>query len=293
MEDEKNVAPINAVTVQTSNVQNLEMAIQQAENFVKLQDRIRKMAVNLTNTNDWIDQNGTPYLQASGCSKIAGAFGLRVYGVETVGEKDIDDKGEFLIYNTSGYSAWNGNEVHEIGSATSRDDFFAKRKDDNGNSILLPLQEIDRADIRKKSHTNFMNRIIKRQLGLTYTWEELAEASSGKITKEKCGSVKYEKGRKGGSTDTDPKTKDHRAELRNKVLEMAGGDTKTARTMLETFSQWTNKKGELVAGKTNVDQLSEKQVNIVLDKVRKEYDEMFPATPETEDKKINKDDLPE
>mgnify|MGYP000938567357 CR=1 FL=1 len=49
---------------------------EQAERRVDAMVKIKKAALKSTNTNDWIDQNGKPYLGVSGAEKIARIFGV-------------------------------------------------------------------------------------------------------------------------------------------------------------------------------------------------------------------------
>lgn len=256
---------------------SLQQAVDRAEKYLKLNDSIRRLAVNLTNVNDWIDQNGNPYLEWSGASKIANAFGVSVTG--TVCEKETikDDKGEYINYFYTGTGTWNGRETQETGSGSTRDAFFGK-----ANGVWLPLSEIDLTDIRKKAMTNFFNRLIKTLLGLSYTWEEIAEITGGKITREKCTGVTYDKGKQGGKADTDAKTPEKRASIRKWILDMCHGDAEIAKDLLADKTKWTDPKGAQVAGKRNVDDLSEKQVIYLYSKLEKEYKEFEKKLAEQE-----------
>ena len=49
----------------------IELA-EQAEKRVQAMMKIKRMALKLTNVHDWVDENGKPYLQASGGERSLG-----------------------------------------------------------------------------------------------------------------------------------------------------------------------------------------------------------------------------
>jgi hypothetical protein len=269
------------------NVTALEQSIDQAEKYLKALDRIRKMAIMLTNYTDWIDENGKPYLEAAGCSKIAGAFGIKTINVSRNKEVCKDDKGEYLRFITEGSGEWHTSTAHEIGSASTRDDFFAKRvKWATGadgartkEEYLLPLSEVDLGDVEKKSFTNFMNRLIKRLLGLSFTWEEIAEYSSKRITREQCTGVKFgERGSKGANTTaTAPAAAGERASIWKQLLDVNDGETERAAAHLEKLTAYKYNDAT-VPGKRDINKLSDKSVAILKDKVAKLHAEWEKAT---------------
>ena len=269
---------IGTQIAQTASVESLEKQLEKADRYMKALDRIRKLAIQMTNTNDWVDENGVPYLQASGCSKIAGGFGVQVWSVEIIRENHEDDRGEYTLYTTSGYGKWNNNESHEIGTATSRDKFFAQRTAYNketreNEKILLPMSEINQADIKKKSHTNFMNRLIKKLLGLSFTWEEIDQATDGRISKDKCTGVTYDKGSRGGNTDSTD-VKERKSKLRQRIFDMCGGDEASAKEWLKSVTSFTAEDGTEVRGKASVQYLTEKQVPRVERELEKKLKEL-------------------
>jgi len=154
--------PVNLM--QSNMATDLESAVQNAEKFVALQDNIRKMAVRVTNVNDWVDEGGNPYLQEKGAEKIAMAFGVSISNTNLEKEEAKDDKGQYITYIYSGTGSWQGRSVPQIGTCSSRDPFFGKK-----GGQLLPLSEVKLVDVRKKAYTNMLNRVIKRnQVGHPY-----------------------------------------------------------------------------------------------------------------------------
>jgi hypothetical protein len=201
------VIPVAAMPT-LAEPRDIAHVIEQAGAYMELHDKMRKMAIRLTNHTDWIDERGTPYLQWSGSSKVARAFGVSYDSPRWEKEKIIDDRGEYIIFKCETTVRWNGQEVPELGTGTTRDEFFSVAwvnktdatgrwiKDSNGKCIkekkVLPLSEIDLTDIQKKALTNCLNRGIRDLLGLRYTWEDIAQYSEGRITKDKCLGLKFD-----------------------------------------------------------------------------------------------------
>lgn len=257
---------------------DLESAVVNAEKHLIFQGRIRKAAIKLTSYVDWSDFGGNPYLEWKGASKIAMAFGVSYTLDAILPEICKDEIGEWIEYTISGKATWNGRTVTEIGTGSSRDDFFGKRtrEKENGEKekYYLPLSEIDRTDIKKKALTNFLNRGLKSLMGLSFSWEEISDLTDGRINKEKCGasgrSINYDRGKKGGSQQGDAETTKKRGELRSMLLEMSNGNKKEARKSLKELSTW--KKGDKTyEGKETVDDLSIKQVHFLHRKISDEY----------------------
>ncbi|MGW8324053.1 MAG: hypothetical protein ACWGNI_00025 [Desulfobacterales bacterium] len=253
-----------------NEVVNLEQSIQAAEKYVNLMDRIRKMAIKLLNITDISNQGGKPYIEKSGCDKIGAAFGIQIQNAEFTRELFNDDKGDYYIYTCEGSGRWNNNEEKEVGVASSRDDFFGTFKD-KGDKKFKPLSEVDPCDIKKKALTNFSNRIIKKLIGLSFSWEEFSELSGGKITQETVKKVEFGKGSRGGNTDS-PDTKKLRDECRTFLLKLNDGEENAAKAMLIKETAFQGRDG-MVPGKDHVGKLSEKQVQILHGKLKKMVEE--------------------
>jgi hypothetical protein len=150
--------------------------------------RIKSLSFQVTNNHDWVDQNGKPYLQASGGEKIARLFGISW----VVDEPTIEnlEGGHYLITYTGKFTL-GGITIDAMGTRSSKDGFFKKYgpKDEAGNKVELPASEIDKGDVKKSAFTNLIANGITRLLGIrNLTWEELADAG---ISKDKASSVEY------------------------------------------------------------------------------------------------------
>lgn len=266
MENEKSLL----IVPKQTDIVNLEKSIESAERYVNLMNRIRLMAVKLLNASDISNQGGKPYIEKSGCDKIAAAFGVRIFGVEFERESFKDEKGDYYVYTCTGNGTWNNHEDNDVGVASSRDDFFGTFKQ-NGEKTFKPLSEVDPCDIKKKALTNFANRIIKKLIGLSFTWEELFDLSGNTITAESCKKVEFGRGSKGGNSDS-PETAKLRNECRAWLLKLNDGESGPAQQMLVNETAFQGKDGP-VAGKDHINKLSEKQVQILHGKLKKKVDE--------------------
>jgi hypothetical protein len=177
---------------------------EQAEKRLEALNKIKKMALKVTNRNDWVDENGKPYLQASGAEKVGRVFGIswRIY--EPVLE-NLD--GGHFCYTYKGEFSLGGATIEAIGTRSSKDGFFKKYTyegtGDNKKRIELPPSEIDRGDVKKSAFTNLLGNGITRILGIrNLTYEDLKEFAG--ISKDQMVSVEY-KTNKTTST-TKPKT---------------------------------------------------------------------------------------
>ena len=90
--------PVNMINTDVS--MDLDKMIANANKFVQLQDSIRKLAVKMTNINDWVDEGGTPYLQEMGAQKIANCFGVSIKNIQGKIENLKDDKGSYIIIHS-------------------------------------------------------------------------------------------------------------------------------------------------------------------------------------------------
>jgi hypothetical protein len=265
MENQVEVRKTTEMQLMPQSDMELEQRIKGAERYLELQDQMRKLAIKVTNHNDWIDQNGNPYLEISGANKIASAFGASCSDVVFEKETLKDDKGEYVVYSCMANFSWNKRTMSATGTGSTRDSFFGK-----ANNQWKPLSEVDLTNIKKKANTNMLNRGIKGLLGLSYTWEEVEKFSDGRITRSTVTGVKYQKGSKGGNEDSQ-EDKEMR-QVMGKMLMVIGGDNvENASTALETLTKWTNKKGEEVSGKKSVRDITTNALKIANSKVKSAY----------------------
>lgn len=159
-----------------------------AEKRIEAVKKIKGLVLRVTNIHDWIDQQGKPYLWASGAEKVARLFGIS-WKINDPEEEFIE--GGHYSFTYKGTFALGGITIEAIGSRSSKDGFFKKYGDKNesGKRDVLPPSEIDRGDVKKAAFTNCLANGITRLLGIrNLTWEELGEAG---ITRDKVTTVDY------------------------------------------------------------------------------------------------------
>ena len=242
-EEKKEAEQINqSVVPVSSDIITVEKSVEQAGRYLEVLNKIRLLAIKMTNNIDWTNEGGKPYLQKSGCDKIAGAFGVQIDAPEFVKEICKDDKGDYIMFTCTASGRWNNHIESEAGTCSTRDDFFGKK-----GGALKPLSEVDLTDVKKKAFTNMANRLIKKLLGLSFSWEEIKELSGGKITPETVQKVEYGAGSRGGNTDS-PDTKKKRDEIRTMLLKLNDGEEAAAMAMLEKMTTF-EKDGKSIPGK--------------------------------------------
>lgn len=237
---------------------NLVAIAQAAEKRVEAINRIKRVALRVTNRNDWLDQNGRPYLQVSGAEKVARLFGISWRINEPVLETEPD--GHFGYIYTGEFSMGTAS-IEAVGSRSSKDPFFCERK----GRTLRP-DEIDRQDVRKSAYTNCVGNGVTRLLGIrNLTWEEVEEFAG--FRRGEAAQVEYRK------AEMSDEAKSQRAEIGRMILEMAGGDKDVAREMLYGLTSFTTRDGKEVPGKRSVAELSERRIPVTYGKVKQAYQE--------------------
>lgn len=166
-----------------------------AEARIEAVKKIKQIALKVTNSHDWIDEHGKPYLQVSGAEKIARVFGVNWHLTDP--QLETDSQGNFS-FTYSGTFTFRGASITAIGTRSSKDDFFSRsfewKKDEQGRSVKIatevPPEKVDRMDVKKGAYTNCIGNGITRLLGIrNLEWSELNSAgiyaSGGKIEAKK------------------------------------------------------------------------------------------------------------
>lgn len=166
--------------------------IASAERRIASIEKIIALALKITNIHDWVDQNGKPYLAASGAEKIGRLFGVswKILG-EPLKISSNDEKGVFYFYQVTGIFSLLKDTIHAIGTCSSKDQFFAKR-----GGEFKPISEIDETNILKAAYSNCVVNGVTRLLGIrNLTWEQV-EASG--LKRNTVAKVEYAAGGAGG-----------------------------------------------------------------------------------------------
>jgi len=171
----------------------------QAEKRIEAMNKIKRIALKLTNPHDWVDENGRPYLQASGAEKVGRLFGISWRVSEPIKE---DLEGGHFMYTYTGEFSLAGATIDAIGTRSSKDAFFKKylyegEGMNRRRAGELPPSEIDPGDVKKSAYTNLLGNGITRMLGIrNLTYDDLAEFAG--IQKSQITSVEFKKGRPAG-----------------------------------------------------------------------------------------------
>ncbi|MEM4167775.1 MAG: hypothetical protein QXW98_04970 [Candidatus Caldarchaeum sp.] len=156
--------------------------VEKAQKFAALSRDLRLAALRATTEKDWVDLDGSPYLMASGCHRIASLFRIRTRNVRT--ERVEEPNAEYTIVVTGEACSElldPGGWVEIVGTASSTDRFLTK-----GGRAKAAF-----GDVLKKAHTSFMGRAIRQLVGLSgLSWDELATLG---IHREKAARVEYAK----------------------------------------------------------------------------------------------------
>lgn len=171
---------------------NLITIAEQADKRLAAFEKIWKGSLSRTNANDWVDEGGKPYLQASGAHKIARWLGVS-WRISPPVQEDLGG-GHYLIKYTGEFGL-GGAVITETGSRSSKEPFFSKAKGRD-----LPASEVDKGDVEKSAYTNVMGRGIQSLLGLrNLTWADLEQYAG--IKKGQASRVSY-----GGGSSSSPGT---------------------------------------------------------------------------------------
>lgn len=228
-------------------------------------EKIKKMvtlSLRATHSGDWVNMQGKPYLMGSGAEKIARLWGVKTRNIKVEKIQTEDEKGKFYYYMVTGECELPGgnDSLIGVGTCSMKDQFFSSVTVD-GEKILKPISEIDETNIMKSAYTNFLTNGITRLLGIrNLTFEQLR---AGGVDVEKIGAVEY-RGREMGDG-----AKGKRDECWSKLLEMSDGEEKSARARLKSMTSWVKPDGTMVAGKDNINALSEKQIDYLYSKLDK------------------------
>lgn len=182
---------------------NIITIAEQAEKRIQAMRKVKLVTLAVTNSYDWTDQNGKPYLQVSGAEKVARIFGISW----RINEPDTQAiEGGHYMYTYKGVFSLGNQTIEAIGSRSSKDPFFKKYKWVNNDKIELPPSEIDPGDVKKSAYTNCIGNGVTRLLGIrNLTWDEIETNSD--IRRGNVSKVEYKKSGKPQDTKKKEATK--------------------------------------------------------------------------------------
>ncbi len=234
---------------------DIETIINNVGKQVDLINKVKTLALKLTTKDDWINENGQPYLMWRGTSKIRQIFGIDIKDKKVKIDEYKDELGIYKIVTIIGKGVFRGIEVDALGVCSTRDKFFGKEQD-----RVKDIEEVDISNIIRKAETNFNQRLLKSILGLHFTWADLELVG---IEMSKTASVTYKK----TITEDDVKKQD---ELQKMLNDYFGTDNEAISHYLVTISAFKSKDGKDVAGLDSVKKLSGKRLEYTYAKIVKD-----------------------
>lgn len=178
--------------------QNLADVLTQAEAMQELAARVIMISLRQTNPTDWVNQDGTPYLQGSGAEKIALLWGATINNVKHE-KRPLDEHPGGYMYEYTGTITIAGKSMEAVGACSTRDKFFGR-----SGGAFKTVAEIDETNIMRKAFNNLTVNLIKRRLGLrNLSWEQLTAAG---IKVEQIKGFTYNTGDQGGTTEASKST---------------------------------------------------------------------------------------
>lgn len=201
----------------------------QAEQRIDAIKKIKNTAIKLTNENDWVDQGGKPYLQASGSEKVAGAFSISWSFLTAEPDCEEDPDGHYT-YTYHGRFTMAGRSIEIDGSRSSKDPFFKEYHYPNGRDKPRVEREIhertNKRDVKMAALTNLLGNGITRMLGIrNMTYADLEEFAG--IKKENLGKVTYGKDKpEVKKTQSKSQSKDDKATIKIKEVRTQSGEKK-------------------------------------------------------------------
>ena len=255
----------------------------QAEARIDAVKKIKQTALKVTNADDWVDQQGKPYLMASGAEKIANLFGISWGFLDPEPKYEEDEEGHYT-YTFRGAFTMGSRSVECEGSRSSRDKFFIQydyKKAEGGKDIRTerPLADRDnKRDVKMAALTNLLGNGITRILGIrNLTWDDLV-VSTGIKQADVGGKVRYkgkdpgtlrapqsDGGKKPEIKDPDAPVTESQIKAISAIMNQLGYADDYAR--MERISQIIGKDGEPI---TSTSALTKGQASEVIGALQKE-----------------------
>lgn len=170
----------------------LIMIAKQAEARIDAVIKIKQIALKVTNGNDWCDQDGKPYLEASGSEKVANVFNISWKFLDPEPKYEEEPDGHYT-YTYRGEFSLAGRTIEVEGSRSSKDGFFKQNTWINGAKKEKDVQDRDnKRDVKMAALTNLLGNGITRILGIrNLTYADLEKFAG--IKKDEVKGIRYKK----------------------------------------------------------------------------------------------------
>lgn len=189
----QNATPEGTVANITQRGDDLIILAEQAEQKVAALKKVMTACLSVTSPFDWVLIGGKPYLQESGCTKIANLIGVSFEIAPGFPVIETDSKG-YKTYTYRVRAFAKNTYVEGEGSRSMKEDFFSKSKD----GMKLP-EEIKDRDVRVAALTNAKANAIKSIIpGLKNM--EINTLKEAGIKIESINGYAFKTGSKGGKS---------------------------------------------------------------------------------------------
>ena len=190
------VAENNSVSTPITNIvenDDVILLAEQAEKKVNALKKIMNACLSITTTKDWVLIGGKPYLQESGCTKVANLIGISFEIAPGFPIIETDERG-YKTYTYRVRAFGKNSYVEGEGQRSMKDEFFCGKNDKK-----KAPEEINDRDVRIAALTNAKANAIKSIIpGLknieTSTLEEVG------IDVKNISGFSFKSGSKGGKT---------------------------------------------------------------------------------------------
>lgn len=168
---------------------------EKADQYITAMNKVMDAALKITNELDWVLIGGKPYLQESGCTKVARLFGI---SVSLMGKPVIEsDPQGYKTYTYKARFMLRDQFIECEGSRSMREDFFAGKPDKDGK-IKSP-DAIDERDVKMAAYTNCMANGIKRLIPNLRNIDIDTLARAG-LDVSRIGGYTFKTGSRGGNS---------------------------------------------------------------------------------------------
>ena len=244
--------------------------MQLLERRYKTFEMLKNYGLKTLSKGQVVDYEGKPYITAKGKAYLAGLAGIEIRPGVSQKQWMEDNLGQYYVYIVHG-TVTRGNEtIQEMGACSSRNPMWGKR-----HGEYIPYNEVNEVNVMKHAIANFRSRALGSALGIAgMGWEDLQKYCP-EMTPENCGkNVKFKKEKSDPNAKSKSGSTFHelRESIRNMILELCGGDQSACKTYLEKLTTFEGRDG-MVKGKSNVEALSDKQVEVIYGKLKKTYKE--------------------
>lgn len=239
-------------------------------------ERVKQASLENTTENDWVLQYSksgpVPYLQASGCEKIARIFGVKVSGVTSskyFKDQGLGNKNAYVweYMGTFALKASEGDSIECPGSRAADDPFFG------GQAV------VDERDVKMAAYSNMMANGISRLLGLRNLTVEMLQQAG--LDPGQMRGVEYkgeqrstQTGKAAPSSASSSDTDNHK-KLFELMVQIVGNEQDDLERFLEEITSFPDKDdpSKMVPGVRSLKLLKMRRCQVTLGKLRKAVDD--------------------